>query len=75
MGMATTPGRDETRGSLSVGGTTFTIHRLEALGERAARLPFSLKVLLENVIRREDGRQVTREHVESLLAWEPTRQP
>jgi aconitate hydratase len=64
-----------TRGKLGVGGTEFVIHRLEVLGARAARLPFSLKVLLENLLRGEDGRRVTREHIEGLLAWEPTRSP
>src|SRR5205823_5103505 len=43
------------------------------LGARAARLPFSLKILLENLLRGEDGRRVTREHIEALLAWEPTQ--
>src|SRR5438067_5458410 len=62
-----------TRSVLEVGGTKFLIHRLDALGARAARLPFSLKVLLENLLRGEDGRRVTREHIEALLAWEPTR--
>src|SRR5438876_1888427 len=62
-----------TRSVLEVGGTKFLIHRLDVLGARAARLPFSLKILLENLLRGEDGRRVTREHVEALLAWEPTR--
>jgi aconitate hydratase len=73
--MAGTGGSYGTRGTLRVGGTEFVIHRLEALGERAARLPFSLKVLLENLLRREDGRQVTRDHIEALLAWDPARLP
>ena len=71
--MAKTSGKYDTRGTLRVGGTEFAIHRLEALGEPAARLPFSLKVLLENLLRREDGRQVTHEHVDALLAWDPKR--
>src|SRR3989475_625919 len=62
-----------TRSVLEVGGTKFLIHRLDALGARAARLPFSLKILPENLLRGEDGRRVTREHIEALLAWEPTR--
>jgi aconitate hydratase A / 2-methylisocitrate dehydratase len=74
-GMATSSRSVDTRGTLTVGGSTFAIHRLDVLGERAARLPFSLKVLLENLIRREDGRQVTRDHIEALLAWDPTRTP
>ena len=60
---------------VSAGGTDFRINRLDALGERVARLPFSLKVLLENVVRREDGRSVTRAHVDAILGWEPTRVP
>src|SRR5439155_1311116 len=43
------------------------------LGGRPPRLPFSLKILLENLLRGEDGRRATREHVEALLAWEPTQ--
>src|SRR5438132_14363679 len=42
-----------TRSVLEVGGTKFLIHRLDALGARAARLPFSLKILLENLLRGE----------------------
>jgi aconitate hydratase len=64
-----------TRGTLAVGGAEVVIHRLAVLGERAARLPFSLKVLLENVLRHEDGRTFTRDHVEALLAWDPGRAP
>src|SRR5216117_3995949 len=71
--MASTGDSYQTRSVLEVGGTKFLIHRLEALGARAARLPFSLKILLENLLRGEDGRRVTREHIEALLAWEPAR--
>ncbi len=71
--MASAADSFHTRSTLEVGGTRFAIHRLETLGARAARLPFSLKVLLENLLRLEDGRRVTREHVEALLAWDPAR--
>jgi len=71
--MATSLDGFRSRGILRVGGSEFVVHRLAALGERAARLPGSLKVLLENLLRREDGRTVTREHVEALLAWDPRR--
>src|SRR5216117_22160 len=71
--MASTGDSYQTRSVLEVGGTKFLIHRLEALGARAARLPFSLKILLENLLRGEDGRRVTHEHIEALLAWEPAR--
>ncbi|HZP43322.1 MAG TPA: aconitate hydratase AcnA [Candidatus Binatia bacterium] len=73
--MAQASGSFQTRGVLEVAGTTFVVHRLDALGARAARLPYSLKVLLENLLRREDGRQVTRAHIEHLLAWDPARPP
>src|SRR5438034_8831862 len=65
----------ETRGTLAVDGSEFVIYRLDALGERAAWLPLSLKVLLENLLRREDGRTVTRDHIEALLAWDPKARP
>ncbi len=64
-----------TRATLAVGGRELVIHRLPVLGERAARLPISLRILLENLLRNEDGRTYTRDHVESMLAWEPGRQP
>src|SRR5437899_1567029 len=65
----------KTRGTLAVEGTEFVVYRLGALGTRAARLPLSLKVLLENLLRREDGRTVTRAHIEALLAWDPKARP
>jgi aconitate hydratase len=65
----------KTRDVLEAAGSRFVIHRLTALGERASRLPFSLRVLLENLLRREDGRSVTKEHVEAVLGWDPKRVP
>jgi aconitate hydratase len=62
------------RGELSVGGTTYEIFRLSAV-EGAARLPFGLKILLENLLRNEDGANVTAEHVRALATWEPTAEP
>ena len=64
-----------TRDLLEVAGTRFEIRRLTKLGDRAARLPFSLRVLLENLLRREDGRSVTKDHIEAVLAWDPKRTP
>ena len=49
------------RATLKVGGRSYEIHRLDALERRGlsnARLPYSLKILLENLLRREDGRVV-----------------
>jgi aconitate hydratase len=64
------------RGRLKVGERSFEIFRLAEL-ERAgvghiSRLPFSLKVLLENLLRHEDGRVVKAEDIAALAAWEPT---
>src|SRR5262245_19106052 len=73
--MAKNPDSMKTRGTLEVGGIRYALHRLDALGPRVARLPVSLRVLLENLLRREDGRSVTRDHVEAVLAWDPKKQP
>ncbi len=65
------------RASLQVGGTDYEIFRLDALKERfnVARLPYSIKVLLENVLRLEDGVNVTATDVEAIASWEPTAEP
>jgi aconitate hydratase len=63
------------KGTLSVSGSTYGIFRLAACGPGVARLPMSLKVLLENLLRHEDGRVVRREHVEAVLHWDPTAVP
>ena len=61
------------RDTLDVAGRALEIFRLDALQERfdIARLPFSLKILLENLLRTEDGQAVTREDIEALAGWEP----
>ncbi len=58
---------------LRVGDHTFKIHRLSALEQAAnvARLPFSLKVLLENLLRHEDGHFVHAEDIKALASWTP----
>jgi aconitate hydratase len=61
-----------TRRSLSVGGKTYDYYSLEAASETigdVSRLPFSLKVLLENLLRFEDGRTVKVEDIKALAAW------
>ena len=63
-----------TRGELSVGGKKYGIHRIGAL-ERVERLPFSMRVLLENLLRNEDGRVVTRDQIEAVLHWDPKAKP
>jgi aconitate hydratase len=62
------------RGTVQAGGTEHEIFRLSAV-EGAERLPFSLKVLLENLLRTEDGANVTAEHVRALAAWDPAAEP
>ncbi len=65
------------RGSLQVGNSRYDIYRLDALQDRydIARLPFSLKILLENLLRHEDGVNVTRDDVEALARWNPKAEP
>jgi aconitate hydratase len=65
------------RDTLEVSGRDFEIHRLNALQERfdVARLPYSLKVLLENALRLEDGESVTRENAEAIASWDASAEP
>jgi len=62
------------KGTLDVGGTSYDIFRLSAV-EGAADLPYSLKVLLENLLRTEDGADITADHVRALAAWDPSAEP
>ncbi|MDN5858112.1 MAG: aconitate hydratase, partial [Pseudonocardia sp.] len=62
------------RGTIQVGGTEHEIFRLSAV-EGAQRLPFSLKVLLENLLRTEDGTGVTADHIRALAGWDPAVEP
>jgi aconitate hydratase len=59
-----------TRDQLTVDGKTYTIHRLDRM-TGAHRLPYSLKVLLENLLRNEDGHLVTAEQIEAMAEWQP----
>ncbi len=65
------------RATLEVGGRAYEIFRLDALQERfdVARLPYSLKVLLENVLRLEDGASVSKEDVEAIASWDAAAEP
>ncbi|HWO67868.1 MAG TPA: aconitase family protein, partial [Umezawaea sp.] len=62
------------RGSLTVGDASYEVFRLNAV-EGAERLPYSLKILLENLLRTEDGANITADHVRALAAWDPTAEP
>ena len=65
-----------TRAALKVGSESFEIYRLDALERsgvgKPSRLPFSLKVLLENLLRHEDGRFVHADDIRALATWDPT---
>ncbi len=64
------------RSSLAVGGNDFEIYRLDAVKEgHVDRLPYSLKILLENLLRHEDGRDVTRDDIIALANWDPKAAP
>jgi aconitate hydratase len=64
------------RAALRVGNDSFEIYRLEALARagvgNVAHLPFSLKVLLENLLRHEDGRFVQGDDIRALAGWDPS---
>src|SRR6202790_1689965 len=64
-----------TRDKLNVGAQSFDIHRLEFLAKKIscdlAKLPFSLRILLENLLRCEDGRFVRPDDIRALANWTP----
>ncbi len=64
-----------TRGDLETGGATLSVYRLGKLADQGfdvSRLPFSLKILLENLLRHEDGLNVTPESIAALASWAKT---
>jgi aconitate hydratase len=60
--------------SLAVGGTDYEIFRIDRV-PGYEKLPYSLKVLLENLLRTEDGKNVTRAQIEAIANWSPTAEP
>jgi aconitate hydratase 1 len=62
------------KGTLEVGSSSYEIFRLSAV-PGVERLPFSLKVLAENLLRTEDGANITADHVRALAEWDPDAQP
>jgi aconitate hydratase len=66
-----------TRDLLNVNGSAFRIHSLARLGERfdIGRLPYSMKILLENLLRCEDGVSVTPAHIEAVARWDAKAEP
>src|SRR6267154_2558308 len=66
------------RSTLKVGSKEYEIYRIDALdkqGVSTKHLPFSLRILLENLLRTEDGRNVTKEEVRALAAWNKNSKP
>ena len=59
--------------NLVVGGKTYRYFKLSSAG--GANLPFSLKILLENLLRTEDGANITAAHIEALVNWNPNAEP
>jgi len=70
-------GNEEARSTLHVGGRDYRIYRLDAVADerQLARLPYSLKILLENLLRHEDGRTIDRWDIEALINWDPKADP
>jgi aconitate hydratase len=63
---------------LKTGNRTYEVFRLDALekkGINLSRLPYSLRILLENLLRQEDGKSVTADDIEFLAKWEPRAEP
>jgi len=62
------------RDTLTVGDKSYQIYRLDAV-PNTQKLPYSLKVLAENLLRNEDGSNITRDHIEAIANWDPKAQP
>jgi aconitate hydratase len=60
--------------NLTVGGKDFEIFDINGI-EGSSDLPFSLKILLENLLRTEDGANITAEHIKALAQWDPSIEP
>jgi aconitate hydratase len=72
------PDSFQAKSTLAAGGQTVTLFRLDALksaGIDIARLPWSLRILLENLLRHEDGRTVTADDIRFLAQWDPKAEP
>ena len=72
------PNSFDARSTFQVDGRTFHYYRLDALsraGLDVSRLPFSLKILLENLLRHEDGITVTADDIKALASWDPKAEP
>ncbi|MGC1208594.1 MAG: hypothetical protein WA880_11625, partial [Ornithinimicrobium sp.] len=64
----------DARGTLEVGDASYEIYRIGSI-DGAQSLPYSLKVLLENLVRTEDGANITADHINALAQWDENAQP
>ncbi|MFT4233179.1 MAG: hypothetical protein QM606_10450, partial [Leucobacter sp.] len=64
----------DAKSTLAVGEREYEIYRIDRVPGHE-RLPYSLKVLLENLLRTEDGANVTKAHIEALGGWDPSAEP
>jgi aconitate hydratase len=62
------------RNTLAVGDSSYQIYRLDAV-PGTEKLPYSLKVLAENLLRNEDGSNITKEHIQAIANWDPSAEP
>ncbi|MCB0942169.1 MAG: aconitate hydratase [Mycobacterium sp.] len=62
------------RDTLKVGDNSYQIYRLDAV-PGTEKLPYSLKVLAENLLRTEDGANITSDHIEAIANWDPSAEP
>jgi aconitate hydratase len=62
------------RDTLKVGDNSYQIYRLDAV-PNTEKLPYSLKVLAENLLRNEDGANITKDHIEAIANWDPQAEP
>src|SRR3954449_7104258 len=62
------------KATLQVGEESYQIFRLDAVDGSDA-LPYSLKILLENLLRTEDGANITADHIRALASWQPEAEP
>jgi aconitate hydratase len=63
------------RQKMAVGGADYQIYRLDAVGGAVVDLPYTLKILLENLLRHEDGSNITSADIEALANWNPHAEP
>ena len=64
----------EARNTLAVGDNSYQIYRLDAV-PGTEKLPYSLKVLAENLLRNEDGSNITKDHIQAIANWDPSAEP